>query len=623
MTLVADMASSDDDDDGGSCGEEAAEAVVPGCEPKPATKSRRKWRSLKSASPRASSASPSAHALPEGRIDGQMDDLPDAKGAVHWAESDIEALHERGMEVVGVDLQKRMIDSLKRGLVMRTDYSGIGAAEEAADKMLTAVMSRDENVKLTSITVQRSGDILPMARNILASHVGPCQPGCVQADMVDRLPRTLRRRLERLLKKHLHIANARLSRLSQLGQGKQAIGKMAGTSKGRTQGRSNGRKEPSKTAGKGRGKGKSRGSKKSPPRNQGRSEGQKKQSKKQVFDEQGKAFMLQAKKCLLASVASPGDSAGEMVADCLIHRKKCPVIPKVPKMFRGLVCNIAGISCFDFSTMGNALRWLGKSALPFLAWARERLLAGEHFVLVECVKGFDHETMEKLFDGIFKLTVIRVSPSLYGLPTERKRKYMVLLATDKLKWIAPIETQGPENVYHSIFGRKRNMTAEDHLRAPSSEIAASIAKQATDRGLPQQRRSGREWSAFQCLTPAMKKSVQAHEEYLTSKGINSDEPVIVNLIQSPGYIQPVIGMFPALLKGSRLWSIQRRRLLLPMEHLEVMGFQIYKDDKYQCRFTHALQMLSDTKLRQFAGNTMHLRVVGTCIMYILAATQKV
>ena len=54
-----------------------------------------------------------------------------------------------------------------------------------------------------------------------------------------------------------------------------------------------------------------------------------------------------------------------------------------------------------------------------------------------------------------------------------------------------------------------------------------------------------------------------------------------------------------------------------------MGYQIYDEDDQQCELIQILQKHSDRKLRQLTGNAMHLRAVGTCIMFILAGTERI
>ena len=66
------------------------------------------------------------------------------------------------------------------------------------------------------------------------------------------------------------------------------------------------------------------------------------------------------------------------------------------QLFRDLCGNIAGLICFDWSSMGKMLRWLGPSSAPFWVWMRERAMAREDFTIAECVCGFDDKMLQSL-----------------------------------------------------------------------------------------------------------------------------------------------------------------------------------------------------------------------------------
>ena len=131
--------------------------------------------------------------------------------AVHWASTDLDALSVRGIAKVGVDLKHRLVAALKRGVIMRTDYSGVGGAEESLRQMLLAMHDQDPDFWPKNIKVQRSGDVLPGARKILATHHQPCRPRCIHGDLLDRLPPPLLKRLERLHRRHNILAQGRLN----------------------------------------------------------------------------------------------------------------------------------------------------------------------------------------------------------------------------------------------------------------------------------------------------------------------------------------------------------------------------------------------------------------------------
>ena len=146
---------------------------------------------------------------------------------------------------------------------------------------------------------------------------------------------------------------------------------------------------------------------------------------------------------------------------------------------------------------------------------------------------------------------------------------------------------------------------------------------AAKRGLPANRRTQRQWSCFQVLSPAMKKAVREHEQHcrqtFPNDGLNKQ--ILANLSQRPTYFPAKTGIIPALLRSSLLWSIPGRRLVVPYEYFEIQGYNMFDADATQCSFINILDRISHRKLRMLAGNAMHLRVVGAAIMFIMACSE--
>lgn len=69
----------------------------------------------------------------------------------------------------------------------------------------------------------------------------------------------------------------------------------------------------------------------------------------------------------------------------------------------------------------------------------------------------------------------------------------------------------------------------------------------------------------------------------------------------------------------------KRRLALPLEHLEVQGWNVFSagtgNDRYRSPLHSKFRSLSASSLRSLAGNAMHVRVVGTVAAFALAYTE--
>ena len=82
-----------------------------------------------------------------------------ARESVHWAAVDVAALHTRGLHYFDIDYNSRLLLAMVKGICLRSDYSGMGSADEALRKVALAT-ERHHGVELQHITVQRAGDLL-------------------------------------------------------------------------------------------------------------------------------------------------------------------------------------------------------------------------------------------------------------------------------------------------------------------------------------------------------------------------------------------------------------------------------------------------------------------------------
>ena len=290
-----------------------------------------------------------------------LDDAPagpaSAEEAVLWAMDDLQAMRSVGMEHFKVDFQKRVLEVLIRGVGLVTDYSGIGGAEEAQHQILLAARALLERgqpqagsgqIAKGKVCVRRACDILPYARSILAKHEGECKPRCVQGNMLDRLPAKLLKRLRCLHARHVISAKAQIAKLlkPQL-QTKIPMQKRGCKAKAKTKGAAT----------------------QTTPR-----PGSLAEQRKRILEVEGRKFVLTAAKFLLQGLEDmSAEDIANIKAHCDVHGKECPSFPKLPKHFTGLLGSIAGLSCYDWSSMGKTMRWLGDSVFPFF-----RVVAGAH-----------------------------------------------------------------------------------------------------------------------------------------------------------------------------------------------------------------------------------------------------
>lgn len=111
-------------------------------------------------------------------------------------------------------------------------------------------------------------------------------------------------------------------------------------------------------------------------------------------------------------------------------------------------------------------------------------LAKEDVILVECTLAFDSESLRELFEKEYTLEVLRVSPTLFGEPDERQRKYMLLIRKDKLQWCRSVADHGAEKVFYQVFARTFHMLGQEKCRAPQTEVAEHLQDCVQQRHLP-------------------------------------------------------------------------------------------------------------------------------------------
>jgi hypothetical protein len=127
------------------------------------------------------------------------------------------------------------------------------------------------------------------------------------------------------------------------------------------------------------------------------------------------------------------------------------------------------------------------------------------------------------------------------------------------------------------------------------------------------------------LNPAKRLHLAAYYE-IAAAASHTD---FADLAQSPYYQTPCRkGVAPALLRGSQLFSLSRRRPLLPCELMIIQGIPAgstaIDGDGAKCYpFVSTMEeQWSWATVRQMAGNSMHLCQVGSVISLLIALTAE-
>ena len=217
---------------------------------------------------------------------------------------------------------------------------------------------------------------------------------------------------------------------------------------------------------------------------------------------------------------------------------------------------------------------------------------------------------------------LRACPSLFGLPVTRDRKYMVFLSR-RLEWCDAVHTVGVQEAFRKLFARPVVMRGDELLRAPDAAVDDFVRSLAVARGLPPVGPGGVAWSCYLAMSSASKQSVRDHEESLAAAGFAQRAAVLTNIAQRASHMGPVLsGFVPALLRSSLLWSFRKRRLVLPAEHLELQGYNLWGNEDRRSVVAALLPSLRSTSLKSLAGNAMHIQSIGSVLMFVVSCTVR-
>lgn len=137
--------------------------------------------------------------------------------------------------------------------------------------------------------------------------------------------------------------------------------------------------------------------------------------------------------------------------------------------------------------------------------------------------------------------------------------------------------------------------------------------------LPDEPSDGAQWSMRQVLHEGLARRLDAYEAALGKRKAR----FIVNLHQNHSFVRRFSELCPSLLtRTSTLWDMKLNRLMLPIEHLVVMGLPIFDEgrednDRFSVELLALDGTLSSAEIKHFAGNGMHHAAVGLVLAFLL------
>lgn len=335
----------------------------------------------------------------------------------------------------------------------------------------------------------------------------------------------------------------------------------------------------------------------------------------------------QIRKMWLASVArlihatpcSPEDKAW-----CDEHEQRCAVVPPASDD-DCLSIRIAGISCLDWSSRGSRRKTIGTGALAWASFLRETWWSEPDMVLLECTRSYRHADLDAVMGSKYSLTFLVFSPTQVGVPSERYRKYMVMIKKDgRLRWHSGCELS--ESNFLKIFGRSLSVNGHVYLlESPGDLVRAELARWSARRHLPEKDKDGLRFQFAELLTRKGRRRLQAWKDRLHARGHDDEqEQLFCDLAQSPDYGN-LTTLVPALTRKNMPWSLFLNRPVLPSERLEIMGWPAINPEAtlgLGLPWKSAIPS-SPAKIASLTGNAMHFASVSLVLAYTLAFTEVV
>ena len=444
---------------------------------------------------------------------------------------------------------KRARAFANQGVLLVTDYSGSGQAERVVRDMTEHVSDPHDVAVLGQVNCARACDVNPVCQKILKGLPGGV---CVGSDMTDRLPRVVSQEITDLV-------------VSYKAKYKKAL---AATGK---------------------------------------------KSDKRVKQDLGDDFIRESFG-ILQKHAGLFDAGATF--KCEKHEQQCRAYPSLDPAISTTQIRmlIAGMECLDWASYGKQEGSFGKSALAWFTLMWDLLHCRYDVAILECTRYFMHEQMAALLGNInAKVYTAVFSPHMLGVPSMRYRKYMIVTFEGGLDLKLDFSTDMSfKKDLLQMFGRIPSGDGSAYMEfTGKEETRAYVDQLAKSQHMPLRTHAGQRWPMRQVLSKSDQERLKSHKEYLASKRLPPAGDVFSTIDQNPKFAT-FSTMVPALCQRSLVWSWRHGRLLLPREHLLVMGIPI----------TLEIDALSDRCMRSISGNAMSSVALGAVYLLVMVKGTK-
>lgn len=330
-------------------------------------------------------------------------------------------------------------------------------------------------------------------------------------------------------------------------------------------------------------------------------------------------------------------------AFCAKHSRSCCFSETASAKLR---VHIAGLTCKDFSRRKRGRKFqFGTSGRPMLIWAFERRHSKEDIILVENTQDFDMALLERVLGELYEMFTFVAGPEDLGWWSSRHRRFIVMvLKSDEIKSCAT-----PDQ-FLKIFGALRPEDADcprgDMFFAAPADYLDKLKKDKCMRRMGSEAFADTRWWS-DIVAPAQSTRLALYQRVLLDKvfgngvaqgmiDVGGDPAkvcktvckqrnlrVVCDLDQHPNFCgMQTKGALPTLISHGSLYSFRMQRELSGMEWFAAQGFPVWDLGPYPMPWGDAVWQLPEHKLKDLAGNSMHLEVMASLIFWVLATTVR-
>ena len=306
----------------------------------------------------------------------------------------------------------------------------------------------------------------------------------------------------------------------------------------------------------------------------------------------------------------------DVTAWCHMHECHCPVWGAQQGRLRMM---IAGTTCVGASALGKTHDALSHESMrSFHVWAGKVRALKPFVVIHECVPQWPHKVMQWWFSDLYSIERLEVSPVDMGFPARRPRAWTWMFLKKGVQF------SGSPAHFMKMHRMSVELSADDLYCAPEKEVLKEFTSLV-------ERRQGVASPAFlkkECkqdwvkhYAPGGQARLQAAlDKQAVGQGLSG--AFIVDVDQNAEAGSKPGATFPTMPTHGTFYSATHKRHAVALEHFVVQGFPAFEElEKHlgvRWRARTAVQESSPADARRMAGNSMHLFVMYSQILYILA-----